>query len=176
MVIFETDRLVVREWLDKDKLDFYQLSADADVMKFFPSTLSKNECDRAIQRIKSLNEKNGFCFWSCEEKQSKKFIGLAGLNKIDSELPFAPSVEIGWRFKKDYWGQGYASEAAKGCLAYGFKQLALNEIVSFAVKTNIKSIKVMERIGMTNTMKNFIHPKVELAHLKEHVLYKISPI
>jgi ribosomal-protein-alanine N-acetyltransferase len=175
MIIFETDRLIVRQWLGKDKPDFYQMSADTDVMKFFPNTLSKNECNTVIQRITSLNEKNGFCFWACEVKQSKKFIGFAGLNKIDSELPFAPCVEIGWRLAKDHWGQGYATEAAKGCLEYGFQTLALKEIVSFAVKTNVNSIKVMERIGMINTKNNFMHPNVDLEHLKEHVLYKISP-
>jgi RimJ/RimL family protein N-acetyltransferase len=174
MIIFETERLVVREWLDKDKQGFYEMSADADVMKFFPNTLSPHECDKVIQRIISLKEDNEVCFWSCEVKDSRKFIGLAGLHKIDSELPFAPCVEIGWRLAKNYWGQGYASEAARGCLEYGFQKRSLKEIVSFAVKTNVNSIKVMERIGMVNTMNDFMHPKVAVDHLKEHVLYKIS--
>ncbi|MBO1255385.1 GNAT family N-acetyltransferase [Alteromonas sp. 5E99-2] len=172
MVIFETNRLIIREWIESDRPNFYEMSADEDVMKFFPKTLTKEECDRVVQRLKDLNAKNGCCFWSCELKETNTFIGLVGLNKIEDGLPFAPCVEIGWRFSKNYWGKGYATEAAKGCLEYGFETLNLNEIVSFAVKDNKNSIKVMESIGMVNNMSNFIHPKVDVPNLKEHVLFK----
>lgn len=172
MVVFETDRLVIREWLERDRQHFYEMSADKEVMKFFPNTLTKSECDRVVQRLTSLHAKNGCCFWSCELKASKTFIGLVGLNKIEEGLPFAPCVEIGWRLSKNHWGQGYATEAAKKCLEYGFETLNFKEIVSFAVTANTSSIKVMERIGMVNTMSNFIHPKVDVPHLKEHVLFK----
>ena len=172
MTIFETERLIIREWLESDRPTFYEMSSDKDVMKFFPDTLTKKECDRVVQRLKSLHAKNGCCFWSCELKESKTFIGLVGLNKIEDGLPFAPCVEIGWRLAKNRWGNGYATEAAKGCLEYGFQTFNLKEIVSFAVKSNVNSIKVMERVGMVNAMSNFIHPKVDVEHLKEHVLFK----
>lgn len=172
MTIFETERLIIREWQEADRPYFYALSADKDVMKYFPNTLTKNECDRVVQKLTAQQAKNGCCFWSCEIKKSKTFIGLVGLNKIDDGLPFAPCVEIGWRLSKEHWGHGYASEAAKGCLAYGFQTLNVNEIVSFAVKDNINSIKVMERIGMIDSMSNFMHPKVDDSRLKEHVLFK----
>lgn len=172
MVIFETNRLIVREWLERDRPYFYEMSSDKDVMKFFPNALSKNECDRVFQRLKELQAKNRCCFWSCEIKETKTFIGLVGLTKIEDGLPFAPCVEIGWRLSKEHWGQGYATEAAKGCLEYGFQTLNLKKIVSFAVKDNVSSIKVMERIGMANTKRNFMHPKVDVPHLKEHVLFE----
>jgi RimJ/RimL family protein N-acetyltransferase len=165
MAIFETDRLIIREWLDRDRLDFYEMSADEDVMKFFPNTLKKKECDRVVKRLKGLQAKNGCCFWSCELKASNAFIGLVGLNKIEDGLPFSPCVEIGWRLSKEHWGNGFATEAAIGCLKYGFKTLNLTKIVSFAVKDNASSIKVMEQIGMVNSMNNFDHPKVDVPHL-----------
>lgn len=173
MIICETERLIIREWQTIDRPKFYEMSADKDVMKFFPNTLTKKECDKMIERIKSLQAKNGCCFWSCELKKNRTFIGLVGLNKIESDLPFAPCVEIGWRLAREYWGKGYATEGAKGCLEYGFQSLNLKEIVSFAVKTNINSIKVMTNIGMVDTARNFLHPKVDVPHLKEHVLYNI---
>lgn len=172
MVIFETERLIVREWQESDRPFFYELSADKEVMEFFPSILTNEECDKVVQKLKTQQAKNGFCFWSCECKVSGTFIGLVGLNKIEDGLPFAPCVEIGWRLCKRHWGQGYATEAAKGCLEYGFKTLNLKKIVSFAVKDNANSIKVMERIGMINSMHNFMHPKVDVPHLKEHVLFE----
>ncbi|MFC3121350.1 GNAT family N-acetyltransferase [Agaribacter flavus] len=172
MFIFETERLIVREWLDSDRPNFYEMSADKDVMRYFPNTLTKSECDGVVVRLKELQAKNGYCFWSCELKASNAFIGLVGLNKIEDGLPFSPCVEIGWRLSKKYWGHGFATEAAKECLNYGFQTLNLNKIVSFAVKDNVNSIKVMERIGMVNSMNNFEHPKVSIAHLKEHVLYE----
>lgn len=171
MVIFETNRLILREWQDSDRLTFYKMSADKDVMKFFPNTLTEMECDRVIQRLKDLQVKNGCSFWSCELKTSNAFIGLVGLNKIEEGLPFSPCVEIGWRLSKDYWGQGFATEAAIGALEYGFQTLKVKTIVSFAVKDNASSINVMKRIGMVNTQNNFIHPKVDVPHLKEHVLF-----
>lgn len=91
------------------------------------------------------------------------------------EAPFTPCVEIGWRLRSQYWGKGYATEGAKAVLKYGFETVGLNEIVSITVPQNIRSIRVMERIGMTRDLNgDFAHPLLPKDHrLSKHVLYKI---
>ena len=98
-----------------------------------------------------------------------------GLNETHADLPFAPSVEIGWRLDKKYWGQGYATEAAHASLKFAFETLAIDEVVAFTAVINKRSQLVMECIGMTNTQDNFYHPALAPHHdLAEHVLYKIT--
>jgi len=87
---------------------------------------------------------------------------------------FTPCVEIGWRFRKEVWGQGLATEAATACLAYGFNTLMLERIVSFTAVSNHKSEKVMQRIGLLRTG-GFNHPQISAGHpLRPHVLYQLT--
>jgi ribosomal-protein-alanine N-acetyltransferase len=85
-------------------------------------------------------------------------------------------VEIGWRLCRAHWGQGYATEAARAALAFGFEQAGLNEIVALTVPDNARSRAVMERLGMTRSpADDFDHPKVPAGHrLVRHVLYRLS--
>jgi ribosomal-protein-alanine N-acetyltransferase len=90
-------------------------------------------------------------------------------------LPFSPCVEIGWRLLKSYWGNGYASEAARAALKYFFEILCLSEVVSFTTVFSFRSQAVMERLGLRNTHQNFEHPDLPKGHaLSEHVLYKTT--
>ena len=94
-------------------------------------------------------------------------------------MPFMPvgAVEIGWRLAPEFWGKGYASEAAHAWLDHAFEVLGLAEVVSFAVTTNRRSTAVMERIGMTaDPDHDFDHPAVpdSHAHLRRHSLYRIT--
>jgi ribosomal-protein-alanine N-acetyltransferase len=150
------------------------MSADKEVMAFFPNTLSKQECDLWLEKIAGQRQRNGYSFLACTLKSSGEFVGVVRLNIPDYVLPCGSCTEVGWRLARQHWKKGYASEAARACLDYGFKQLKLNEILAFAVKDNLNSIKVMERIGMVDTQANFLHPKVAQPHLKEHVLYKAT--
>ncbi|MGO1375399.1 MAG: GNAT family N-acetyltransferase, partial [Psychrobacter sp.] len=89
--------------------------------------------------------------------------------------PFAPAVEMAWRLHKDYWGKGYATEAARASLTFAFETLMLDEVVAFTAVINKHSQLIMQRIGMTDTQENFYHPMLESNHpLAEHVLYKIT--
>jgi len=104
-----------------------------------------------------------------------KFMGFVGLHTPSDALPFAPCVEIGWRLAKPHWGKGYATEAAMASLNFAFAELSLNQVVAFTAVANNRSQAVMQKLGMTNTGNNFMHPDIELSHpLCEHVLYKIS--
>jgi RimJ/RimL family protein N-acetyltransferase len=111
--------------------------------------------------------------------RAKDFIGFIGLNVPGYPLPFSPCVEIGWRLAFDYWGNGYAQEGARAVLAFGLEKLNLKEIVSYTTVGNIRSRRVMERIGMTYDVQgDFDHPELPKDHpLRRHVLYrKVSSI
>ncbi len=102
-------------------------------------------------------------------------MGFVGLHEPTYDLPVTPCIEIGWRLAKEYWGKGYATEAAKTSLDFAFKKLNLPEVYSFASVSNRKSWTVMERLKMVNTKENFEHPDIPKNNpLREHVLYKIT--
>jgi RimJ/RimL family protein N-acetyltransferase len=103
-----------------------------------------------------------------------RFAGLIGLSAVDFEASFTPCVEIGWRLASPYWGHGYATEGARAALAFGFERLGLPEIVAFTVRANLRSIRVMEKIGMVFS-EEFDHPGIALGHpLRRHVLYRMT--
>lgn len=122
------------------------------------------------------NNKRGYTLWAVELKETHEMIGFIGLNDTSWQSHFTPAVEIGWRLGSQYWGQGYATEGAIACLEYGFNTMNLNEIVSFTVPDNVKSIQVMERIGLKRDIKgDFAHPRLAADHpLSQHVLYRLT--
>jgi RimJ/RimL family protein N-acetyltransferase len=171
MYILETARLGLRSWREADLPSFADLNRDARVMEYFPKLLSVQETRQLVERINGHMKQHGFGVWATEIKSTGEFIGFVGLMVPRFQAPFTPCVEIGWRLAYNFWGNGYASEAAKECLRYGFDQLQLPEIVSFTSKLNERSIKVMLNIGM-KYRGEFEHPLLEPGScLKTHVLY-----
>ena len=173
-VELETERLILRQWKDADSGPFAALCADAKVMEFFPSTLSREESDAMVGRCRGLIEERGWGLWAVESKVTQGFMGFVGLHIAPADLPFSPCVEIGWRLSEEYWGTGYATEAAQASLEFGFRNLNLQEIVSFTAILNQRSQAVMKRIGMRQTG-TFEHPRVPEGHrLRAHCLFRIS--
>lgn len=171
----KTERLILRQWRDTDLPIFEQVNANPEVMESFPSVLTKEQSRVLAQRIRDKISQNGWGFWAVERISDNKFLGFVGLNEPDYEMPVSPCIEVGWRLGRDYWGCGYASEAAKKCLEIGFDTLKFSEIYSFTAVPNNRSKAVMERIGMHNTFNNFEHPMLPAGHpLRVHVLYKID--
>jgi RimJ/RimL family protein N-acetyltransferase len=172
----ETSRLILRRWRPEDTAPFAALCADPVVMEYFPATLSFAESSAFIARAEEKFERQGFGFWATALKDSGAFIGFVGLNVPAFEAPFTPCVEIGWRLGKQYWGFGYASEAARACLDFGFRRAGLTEILSWTAVGNQRSRNVMERIGMTRDHGgDFDHPLVtEESPLRRHVLYRAT--
>lgn len=177
----ETPRLILRQWIASDLAPFAKLNADAETMRFFPEPLSKTQSDAIAKRCSNLITENGWGFWavalkdSFEPKNSEQFIGMVGLHKANSALPFSPCVEIGWRLLKEHWGKGLATEAAMAAMDFGFNELKLEEIVSFTAKLNTPSQALMQKLGMENTQQNFLHPDLDPSHpLAEHVLYRLN--
>jgi 3-dehydroquinate dehydratase / shikimate dehydrogenase len=179
MTTLKTKRLILRPWKETDLDPFAALNADPKVMEYFPSTLSREESDSLANRIQSKFEEKGYGMWAVAIPGIADFIGFIGLNNVDkSTFPahFTPAIEIGWRLASDYWGKGYATEGAKAVLAYGFESLNLEEIVSFTAVQNMRSRRIMEKIGMHHDSKDdFDNPKLPQDHvLRRHVLYRLT--
>jgi RimJ/RimL family protein N-acetyltransferase len=175
LIEFETERLRLRQWIESDREPFARLNADPRVMEFFPSILDRAASDAGIDRAQAKIAERGWGFWAVESKQNRQFIGFVGLEIPTADLPFSPCVEIGWRLAFEYWGKGYATEAAKAVLKVGFDRLELPEIVSFTTIDNHRSSAVMERLGMTRDAETFEHPSLPAGHpLREHCLYRLS--
>jgi len=172
----ETLRLRLRQWRQEDLEPFAEINADPRVMEFLPKLLSKNESDAMVERIYKKIDECGWGLWALEKIDSNEFLGFVGLSEPTFEAHFTPCVEIGWRLKFDAWGQGFATEAGFEVLRYGFEDLHLPEIVSFTSKLNIRSIKVMERLGMRHCEQDdFEHPNIKKGQpLCPHVLYRLK--
>ena len=140
-----------------------------------PARLSPAESDLLVDRIESHFGKDGFGLYALELRQEREFIGLAGLSIPAFEAHFTPCVEIGWRLSVEYWGRGSATEAAGAVVRHAFESLALDALVSFTVPANIRSRRVMEKIGMTHDpADDFDHPQLPEGHpLRRHVLYRL---
>jgi len=169
-----TARLHLRLWRDEDLPAFAALNADPRVMEFLPKPLDRAESDARAAGIRAHFARHGFGLWAVEVPGVADFIGFVGLSVPQFEAPFMPCVEIGWRLAREHWGFGYATEAARAALDFGFQRLGLEEIVSFTVPANRRSRGVMERIGMTRTPDDdFDHPALPEGHpLRRHVLYR----
>ncbi len=140
--------------------------------------MSRDESAHMLERLIAKQVEFGFACPVVEDRASGKFLGFCGLNipTFPKPLPFDPCVEIGWRLIPDAWGKGIAQEAAKIWLRFGFETLQLDEIVSFTTETNLRSQKLMQRLGMVrDAEEDFDHPMLEADHpLVLHVLYRLN--
>jgi len=170
-----TARLLMRRWRAEDRPAFASLNADPRVMEFLPKTLSREESDATVDRIETHFAEHGFGLWAVEIPGVTPFAGFIGLAIPRFTAPCMPCVEIGWRLAAEYWNRGYATEGARAVLDYGFGPLGLAEIVSFTVPDNIRSRRVMEKIGMSRSpAEDFDHPLLPPGHrLRRHVLYRV---
>lgn len=172
-----TERLVMRGWRDGDLDPFAAMNADPRVMEFMPRCLGRAECEAIIGRIRDHFARHGYGWWAVETLQGGDFVGFVGISVPRFEAHFTPCVEIGWRLAHDHWGQGYATEAARAAIGFGFDRAGLDEIVSFTAVLNERSQAVMRRLGMSrDPAEDFDHPTLSVDHpLCRHVLYRIRP-
>ena len=175
-VTLSSGRVCLRRWRDEDREAFAAMNSDARVMEFFPSRLSRVESDAMVDRIQEYLNERGFGLWAIEVPGVAPFIGFTGLAVPRFSAHFTPCVEVGWRLAFEYWGRGYATEAARLALGYGFGTLSLSEVVSFTSATNYRSRAVMERLGMRrDPAEDFDHPALPESHpLRRHVLYRLG--
>ena len=172
-----TDRLLMREWLDSDRAPYAALNGDAEVMRHFPSMLTPQQSDEMIERMVASWRDRGHGLWAVERQDTMEFIGFVGLAAPAWQASFTPCVEVGWRLAKQYWGHGFAPEAAHAALAWGFENVDLpgDEILSFTTQANLNSRRVMEKIGMTyDPDDDFDHPLLPDWVDRRHVRYRIN--
>jgi ribosomal-protein-alanine N-acetyltransferase len=166
-------RVLLRQWQERDVAPFAALNADAAVMEHFPATLSAAESEAMVGRLRAGLEARGWGAWCLDiDGQTAGFVGLS----VPSfEAAFTPCVEIGWRLAANFWGHGYATEAARLVLDFGFHRLQLAEIVSYTTVANWRSRRVMERIGLRRDPGgDFDHPRIAIGHpTRPHVLYRL---
>jgi RimJ/RimL family protein N-acetyltransferase len=170
-----TERLLLRAWRPEDREPFAAMNADPAVMQHYLSTRSREESDARVGEIEQEFAERGFGKWAVEIPGEARFAGLIGLCGVHFKASFTPCVEIGWRLARAFWGRGYATEGARAALAFGFERLRMEEIVSFTVPGNLRSIRVMEKIGMRYS-EEFEHPLIAPGHpLRRHLLYRSKP-
>ena len=170
-----TARLILRPWKEEDKAPFAELNADPVVREFFPSILTREQSDASIRYLMDVYNRDGFCFFAAELIATREFTGFIGIQPMDfAVLGVAqPAVEIGWRLSRKYWGKGLATEGALAAMRYGFETLKLREIVAITVPNNVRSRRVMDKIGLKHHPElDFDHPRMAEGHpLRRHVLY-----
>lgn len=180
MSVLETKRVILRRWREADREPFARMNRDPAVMEFYPALLSADESSQAADRIEAHFALHGFGLYAAELSSSGEFIGYIGLNVPRFEVPgfkeaHQPCVEIGWRLASQHWGRGLATEGAVAVVRYAFDVLQLPEIASFTVPANLRSRRVMEKLGMTHDPQDdFDHPLLQEGHpLRRHVLYRL---
>ncbi|WP_137173928.1 GNAT family N-acetyltransferase [Massilia sp. HP4] len=176
MDVLRTERLLLRTWRECDAAPFHALDQDPQVHEFLPGPMSVGQVQRFMQAHNAMQRDTGMCYLAIEVAHSGELAGFVGLKRHADTLPFAPCTDIGWRLGTAHWGQGYAIEGAAACLRHGFEVLGLHEIVSFTVPGNLRSRRVMERLGMRRDPDgDFDHPALAPGHrLARHVLYRLA--
>jgi len=173
-VSLRTARLLLRPWRDADLVDFAAMSADPAVMEFLAPLAEPGACEAWAARLRAHWRDHGFGRWVVEIPDQARFIGVVGLAMIPYEAHFTPAVEVAWRLVRTHWGCGYAAEAARAALDYGFDKLGLAEIIAVTVPANLRSRRVMERLGMSrNPADDYNHPNLPEGPLQRHVLYRL---
>lgn len=144
----QTRRLLIRSFIPQDAKELHErVFGDEEAMKFIPRGASPSlERTRAsVERFMRHEREHGFGLWAVELKESGELIGDCGLYLVQG---VGPEVEVAYHFGRDWWGQGYATEAASACLAYGFGECGLSEIIAICFPEHIASRRVMEKSGM----------------------------
>jgi RimJ/RimL family protein N-acetyltransferase len=172
--ILSTPRLGLRKWIDSDLEPFVRMNEDPEVMRYFPRPMTAEESKVFISRIEKFFHEHGYGLFALEVKATGEFIGYTGFAEPRFEAWFTPCTEIGWRLKREAWRHGYATEAARACLDYGFQTLGLDRVYSFTALSNTPSERVMQKIGMRR-VGEFDHPMIADGHpLRRHVLYVLG--
>jgi RimJ/RimL family protein N-acetyltransferase len=173
-IVLQGPRVRLRQWEERDRAPFARLNADPVAMEFFPSTLTRDQSDAMVDRLRATIDERGWGFWCLEVDGG--CVGFTGVTVPTFDAPFMPTIEIGWRLLPAYWGRGLATEASRLALAYGFDALGAPEIVAYTAVGNARSRAVMVRLGMRHDpADDFDHPRVAEAHpVRRHVLYRLS--
>lgn len=179
MIVFKTERLVIRSWTEPDRAAYAKIVADPAARRFFRRTMSRPEVDLMADGANGEIAKHGWGRAAVERHADRAIIGLVMLSPLSSNLPVRGDglFEIGWQLGTGFVGAGYASEAAKGWIDYAWAELpAVMEIVALTTKSNQRSERVMRRLGMARDYAgDFDHPMIPVGHpLRPHLVYRLK--
>jgi len=146
MNILETQRVVLREFSTNDADALCAVLCDPETMRYYPARFDRNSVNEWITRNRSRYAKDGHGLWALVLKARGELIGDCGL--VVQEIDGVNEIEIGYHVRRDLWGQGLATEAARACRDYGFANLAVNRLVSIIRPENVASCRVAEKSGM----------------------------
>ncbi|MER9217111.1 GNAT family N-acetyltransferase [Mesorhizobium sp. M0663] len=171
----QTERLLLREWKDEDVEPLARMNDDPRVVRYLARLADRSGIEAWVNAQREHFKKYGYGLWALERSDAEGLIGFCGLVSVPYRAHFTPAVEIAWRLHPDWWGRGYAAEAAVAALAFGFQTLELNQIVANAAVDNVASRRLMERIGMSHDPNDdFDHPlKAADDPLRRQVLYRL---
>lgn len=165
-------RVLLRQWRQCDLEPYHEMNTDPEVMRFMPALMTRREASDSLVRLRAGIEERGWGVWAVEVDGA--FAGMAGLSVPRFAAPFMPCTEVLWRMRREFWGRGLARAAAEQALEFGFSRLGLAEIVAFTAAVNLRSIRLMERLGFSRDPGgDFDHPALAAGHpLRRHVLYR----
>ena len=145
-MIIETERLIIREYTEKDFDYLYEILSDPETMKYYPRPYDADGVKRWISWCLDSYSKNGFGLWALELKESGTFIGDCGisLQRIDGEI----LPEIGYHINKNYWRRGYAKEACAAVKDWLFTNTDYSAVYSYMNKENVASYSTAAANGM----------------------------
>lgn len=174
--MIETDRLIIRPWRDADRAPFAAMGQDPDVMRHLGPLMNRAESDAVVDRLIAIQAVLGHTFWALQRRDGGEFTGFCGLKMMPMGIAgLSGTPEIGWRLPRAAWGQGFASEAARACLAWGWRQ-GMTRIAAMTTADNSRSQAVMRRIGMIGRPDlAFDHPALAADDpLRPHVAFEIT--
>lgn len=173
--MIRTARLLLRRWREEDLAPYVAMHDDPEVAYWLGGPVARARIDGAVERNNALIDQVGYGIWVIERTEDGRLIGAAGLRRVFDDYPF-DGIEVGWRLARDAWGQGYASEAGRACLGYGFEAAGLDEIIAFTATTNRRSQAVMGRVGLVrDPARDFDHPQMDPGHpLRRHLFYSAT--
>ena len=174
MTELRTERLILRRWQDSDLEPWAAMNADPQVREHLGEVMTRAQSDASVARFQQEFDARGYGWLAVEVRDTGTFIGFAGLDDVDEEMPLT-GVEIGWRLTRTAWGVGYATEAARAVLTFAFDTLGLPEVLALTTATNFRSQAVMQRLGMTrDPADDFDDPTVPEGPLRPNVVFRIK--
>ena len=176
-MIFETERLIIRNYRDEDRPIFAAIGGNPRARAYHRSLVTPAESDAFIDRQIETIREMGCGYAVVERKADGAVVGDVGIRYMRDGMPFSPNehFDIGWQLDPRYFGNGYASEAAKGWLEHGFQKLCLERVAAYTAAVNTASVNVMKRIGMSrDAALDFDHPKLPEGHpLRPQIVYSL---
>jgi [ribosomal protein S5]-alanine N-acetyltransferase len=143
--ILETERLIVRTWTFADAERLFEICSDAETMLHIGDGKPYETIEKAREFLNwavPYQLKYGFCRWAVVEKQSGEIIGSCGFARLDNG-----EIEFGYMFDRPFWGKGFATEAARAVLRYGFEEIGFEKVVALTDLDHEKSQNVLRKIG-----------------------------